>query len=131
MRDAHRDVSPVVSANLAARAATVNGAAVDLLSYGSAMVLVPFGTWTDGTHTPKIQESDNGTSGWTDVAAADRVGAFAAVSSGAGSNTVQRQSYIGGKRYVRAVITVSGGTTGAVAGAMVLRGHPASAPTAA
>ena len=130
MRDSSSTISPALSVNFGPKTATANGAAVDLLGFGSAVVIVPFGTWTDGTHTPKQQESDNGTSGWTDVAAADRIGTFAAVSSGAGSNTVQRQSYIGGKRYIRAVITVAGATAGAVAGAMVLRGHPASAPTA-
>lgn len=88
------------------------------------------GTWTDGTHTPKLQESDNGTSGWTDVAAGDLIGGFSVVNSAGGGNAVQRVSYIGNKRYIRAVLTVASATNGAFAGVLVVRGNPASAPVA-
>jgi hypothetical protein len=130
MRDFARNISPALSLAPAARTASANGTAVDLLGYGTAAVLVTFGAWTDGTHTPKIQESGDGSTGWTDVAAEDLAGSFTAVSSTAGQNAVQRVSYIGNRRYIRPVLTVAGATTGGIASAMVLRGAPASAPVA-
>jgi hypothetical protein len=130
MRDMSHNIGPVLSLSPAARTASANGTAVDLLGFGEVAVLVTTGTWTDGTHTPKLQESDNGTSGWTDVAAGDLIGGFSVVNSAGGGNAVQRVSYIGNKRYIRAVLTVASATTGAVAGVLVVRGNPASAPVA-
>lgn len=94
----------------AVRNATANGTSVDLAGVrGNSVVLIP-GTWTDGTHSPKLQESaDNST--WTDVAAADQWGSFSAITS-AGTAVTQEVSYLGAKRYIRAVMTVSGATTG-------------------
>jgi hypothetical protein len=89
---------------------TTNGSALDLQGVvANAINFVP-GTWTDGTHTPKLQES-NDNSTWTDVTAANQVGTLTAISS-AGSAVVQQVSYIGSARYVRPVVTVSGATTG-------------------
>ena len=130
MRDMAHNLGPVLSLSPAARTASANGTAVDLLGFGEAAVLVTIGTWTDGTHTPKLQESDNGTSGWTDVAAGDLIGSFSVVNSAGGGNAVQRVSYIGNKRYIRAVLTVASATNGAFAGVLVVRGNPASAPVA-
>ncbi|AWV23925.1 Phage protein [Roseomonas mucosa] len=130
MRDMSHNIGPVLSLSPAARTASANGTAVDLLGFGEAAVLVTIGTWTDGTHTPKLQESDNGTSGWTDVAAGDLIGGFSVVNSAGGGNAVQRVSYIGNKRYIRAVLTVASATNGAFAGVLVVRGNPASAPVA-
>jgi hypothetical protein len=130
MRDLSHNISPALSLPPAARTATANGTAVDLLGFGSAAVLVTFGSWTDGTHTPKIQESDNGSTGWTDVAAGDLAGSFSAVSSAAGQNVVQRASYIGNKRFIRPVLTVASATTGAITSVQVVRGYPAMAPVA-
>lgn len=110
----------------AARTATANGTGVDTANHGVANVEFIVGTITDGTHTPKIQESaDN--SAWSDVAAGDLVGSLAALAS----NVNQKVSYIGTKRYIRAVSTVTGGpATGGVYAAVVnLRGarkHPQS-----
>jgi hypothetical protein len=101
---------------------------VDLLGFGTAAVVVAFGAWTDGTHTPKLQESDNGTSGWTDVAAIDLAGSFSPVSSAAGQNAAQRASYIGNKRYIRPVLTLAGATTGALSSVQVVRGNPSAVP---
>ena len=130
MRDMSHNIGPVLSLSPAARTASANGTAVDLLGFGEAAVLVTIGTWTDGTHTPKLQESDNGNSGWTDVAAGDLIGGFSVVNSAGGGNAVQRVSYIGNKRYIRAVLTVASATNGAFAGVLVVRGNPASAPVA-
>ncbi len=125
MRDMKNNVDAVTSINPAAQTATINGAGVDLRGFDSAMAVFHPGTMTDGTHTPKIQESDDDST-YTDVASADQQGTLAALAS----NTVQRAGYIGSKRYIRAVSTVAGATAGGVYGALVLRGSPHIAPVA-
>ncbi|MBC9207519.1 hypothetical protein IBL26_11800 [Roseomonas aerophila] len=130
MRDLSYNISPALALPPAARNTNANGTAVDLLGFGTAAALVTFGAWTDGTHTPKLQESDNGTSGWTDVAAIDMAGSFSTVSSAAGQNAVQRVSYIGNKRFIRPVLTVASATTGALSSVQVVRGNPSAVPVA-
>ncbi len=98
-----------------AKTSTATGTGVDLANVTENFFGVFCGTRTDGTHTPKLQDSaDNST--FADVAAADQVGTFAAIAS----NVSQLVSYIGSKQYVRVVSTVSGATTGAVYGAYAL-----------
>jgi hypothetical protein len=133
MRDLKSLIEPVQSLAPAARNASANGSVANLQGYNSAVAVVEFGTITDGTHTPKLQEStDNFSSDANDVVAADLNGSFVAGTSGGGngSNTVQRVGYIGAKQYIRVVMTVAGATTGAVAAASIIAGHPAQAPTA-
>jgi len=106
---------------------TVNGTAADLRGYDAVMIVVSFGAWTDGTHTPSVQHSvDNST--YTTCAASDLDGTLTAVSSSGGSNTVQQVGYIGAQRYVRVVMTTSGATTGALSSASVIAGAPRNAP---
>lgn len=109
----------------AARTATASGSTVDLANQLSNMVVFEVGTITDGTHTPTVEESDASGSGFTTVAAADLVGTLAALAT----NTDQKVGYIGKKRYVRAVVTVAGATTGGVYGAHVIT-QPRKLPAA-
>jgi hypothetical protein len=119
MRDLNNNLDCVQSIHPAAKTATVNGTGVDLQGYEGCEVEFDVGTITDGTHTPKLQES-NDNSAWNDVAAIDLLGtALVALVT----NTHQRIGYRGAKRYVRPVVTVAGATTGGVYGAMVVRGH--------
>ena len=104
----------------AARNATTNGTGVDLQSCGTAIAVITFGAWTDGTHTIKLQDSDDNST-FADVAAAQVDGTNPAVSSGGGASQTYRLGYMGTKRYIRAVSTVSGATTGAVYGANIER----------
>lgn len=107
------------------RTASVNGNAVDVRGYNSALVALNPGTITDGTFTPKLQESDQSGSGFTDVDASDLDGAFAALAS----NTPQTVGYIGSKRYVRVVITASGSpATGGKFAASIVLGDPQYMP---
>lgn len=123
MRDLLRTVSNVKSFVPAAQTATVTGTGVDLQGFESAVATVNIGTLTDGTHTPKLQESaDNST--FTDVAAADQIGTFAALAA----NVLQSVGYIGQKRYIRLFVTVAGATTGAVYGGVVTRGDARHLP---
>ncbi|MBI1274200.1 MAG: hypothetical protein GC131_08995 [Alphaproteobacteria bacterium] len=128
-RDLANNVDVAQSLVPAARSATGTGSAIDLRGYGSAMVVVSFGVWTDGTHTPSLEHSVDGTS-FSAVGTADISGTFSAVSGTGGSNTVQRVGYIGERRYVRALMTVTSGTSGALSSVNIARGHPHNAPLA-
>lgn len=130
MRDLNDVVDVALSLSPAARVnGTFNGTAVDVRGYDSAMLVVNFGAYTDGTHTPAAQHSDDGTT-FTAAAASELSGAFTAVSSGGGANSTQRVGYVGSKRYLRVALVVSGATTGALSEACVVRGHPHRAPLA-
>jgi len=107
---------------------TTTGASVDLRGFDAAVISVSFGAYTDGTHTPSVQHSVDGSS-FSNVAASDLDGAFVAVSSGAGANAVQSVGYIGQQRYVRVVMTVSGATSGALSAANIMAGYPRNMPT--
>jgi hypothetical protein len=110
----------------AVHSSTVAVAGVDLQGYEGAEAVIQVGTVTDGTHTPKLQESDDNST-WTDVAAANLNGAFVALAS----NTVQRVGYIGSKRYIGIVVTVTGSpATGAAYGGTIHRAQPWNAPLA-
>lgn len=128
LRDLLRRV--LVSASLAPAArvnGTVNGTGVDLRGYDSAVIVVQFGNWTDGTHTPSVQHSVDGAT-YTNTAASDLDGTLTVISSAGGSNSVQQVGYIGAQRYVRVVMTTAGATTGALSAATVIAGHPRNAP---
>lgn len=110
---------------------TFTGNTVDTLGFDGAFITVTFGAYTDGTHTPSVIQSNDGVT-WvpcvyeTDLDAANNL---AAVSSSAGSNTVQQIGYIGSMRYLAVVLTVTGATTGALSSANVIAGYPRNAPT--
>ncbi len=129
MRDLKSNIDVAQSLAPAARTASANGSAVDLEGYDSAVGEFSAGAWTDGTHTPKLQDSDDNVT-YTDVDAAYLQGSFTAVSGAGQQNAAQRVGYIGGKRYVRGVVTVAGATTGALSGFNVVRGNPRRGPLA-
>jgi hypothetical protein len=112
----------------AARTASANGAGVDLKGFHSALVIIDVGLRTDGSHTFELQESDDNTT-FTAVADADLQGTEPAVTSAATDEVIYELGYLGGKRYLRVIVTVSGATTGAVYGASIVRGHPSDIPT--
>jgi len=123
MKDMKSNLDVVVSIDPDDYTASANGASADLRGYDGAMIVLAVGTITDGTHTPKVQESDDDST-WNDVAAADLSGALAALVS----DTPQRVDYVGVKRYIRAVLTVAGATTGAQVASIIVRGCPHQAP---
>lgn len=111
---------------------TVNGTSVDLNenkdASRSAMLIVQSGTITDGSHAVTLQESDDNSS-WSTVAAADLQGSAPTVSS-TDDDALFELGYKGSKRYLRAVVTTSGATTGGTLGAVILRGFPRRQPIA-
>ena len=129
MIDGQSNITLAPSVGQGAHTATVNGTSVDTAGYDSATAYVLPGTWTDGSHTPKLQDSpDNAT--WTDVAAAQLIGAFTAISS-APTAVNQKVGYVGSNRYLRAVSTVAGATTGAVYAIPIILGRGRKLPQSA
>ena len=126
MRDIAPNIGVVQAVAPAVLSATNTSAAIDLLGFESAAVVINTGAIVSaGDFTAKLQESDTTTSGdFTDVAAAHLVGTFPASLE---ADSVVKVGYIGNKRYVRTVLTKNGGTSIA-AGAVIVKGHPAEAP---
>jgi len=121
-------VAPSITGTLLNNA-TKNGSSVDLSGFRSATVVVTVGTRVDGTHLFSLQESDTGAFGGEQntVAAADLNGSFPADVT---SNVPIKVGYLGSKRFVRVVATVTPGATGASYGAVVIKSRPFSKPTA-
>jgi len=108
----------------AAYTTTQTGTAVDLAGYHSNMFTFSPATLTDGVFTPKLQDSSDNVT-FTDVVAADQVGALVVFAS----NVHQKVGYIGAQRYVRPVVTVTGGpATGCVFGAGAVLGDKRKQP---
>lgn len=107
---------------------TVAGNVIDLNGFNSLTFDFFVGARTDGTYTPLIQDSDNGTD-FVDVADDFLIETEAntAIST---ANTIKSIGYIGSKRYVKASIVPSSVTTGATAGAAAILGHPNKSPVA-
>lgn len=102
----------------AARTTTFTSSAIDLANVEHNVLYLEPGTLTDGTFTPKLQECATSGGSYTDVAAADLDGTFAAVAS----NTIQKVAYIGALRYVKLVVTATGSpATGVVMGATLVQ----------
>lgn len=127
-RDLVDNIEIVQAVAPAVLSATNTSAAVDTGGYESVTVAINTGAIAgSGLFAPKLQESDTTTSGdFTDVAAGDLIGSFPA---DLGASTVYKVGYLGGKRYVRTVLTLVSGTSIA-AGATIILGNPRNAPTA-
>ncbi len=136
-KSVHYTTKPATLNAPAAHIATLTGAAFDrelgpsgdtAAPYEALDILLDVGAWTDGSHTPALQDSpDNST--WTAVAAGNMLGAFTAITSATQQNAVQRVSYVGTQRYVRCVVTVSGATTGAIYGVLAIGAYQRNLPT--
>lgn len=126
MRDIANNISPVTSIAPAILTATASGAAVDLLGFNAAAIVISTGAIAgSGNFTPKLQESDDGTT-FTDVAASDLIGTLPAVLA---ASATAKAGYKGFKRFLRPVLTLNSGTSIA-ASAVIVRGEAAKKPTA-
>lgn len=116
MRDLYSNITALPAIVPAVQTANSQGAAIDTLGAGRMAFVVTTGAVAgDGNFNVKLQESDNGSTGWTDVAA-DQVDSTAPATLAADST--YRLGYRGWKRYVRLVLTRASGTSiaaGAVA----------------
>jgi hypothetical protein len=85
------------------RTATVTGTSIELKAQaGPCLITINAGAITDGTHTPKLQDSPDDST-WTDTTDYEGTTLVAIT-----ANSVQQVSYKGYARYVRAVVTVTG-----------------------
>lgn len=91
-------------------AGAAEGTALPLNGYGSVAFVFGFGGLTGGTAAIKLQESDDGSTNWTDIEAARLNGTLGA----AVANTPQvvGLTEVGAlaKAFVRPVVTITGGT---------------------
>lgn len=109
---------------------SANGVAVDRAVNGGmqdAVVIVSTGTITDGSHAITIQDSADGSTGWTAVAADQIQGSLPTVVA-ANDDTVFTFGVLASRRYLRVVATTSTSTTGGILGAGILLGSPRYAP---
>lgn len=124
LRDLNSLLAPAHSLAPAVRTANATGSAVDLRGYDAATVLVHFGAYTDGSHTPSLEASVDGTN-YDPAASADLSDDFVAVTAVGGANSVQQVGYRGPARYLRAKMTVTGASDGAASAISILRGYGA------
>ncbi|MFD1744055.1 hypothetical protein ACFSE1_01140 [Rhizobium helianthi] len=128
MRDLSHNLGVVQALAPQVLSATDTSAAIDLIGFDSAAVVISTGAIvSSGNFTAKLQESDTTTSGdFSDVAAADLIGTLPTALA---ASSVYKQGYVGNRRYIRLVTTKNSGTSIAV-GAVVVKGHAASRPVA-
>ena len=112
------------------RTATATGATIDRKDEKRAAFELVVGLWVDGVHTVTFEESADG-SAWSTIAAAKTrmpddapagvvVGATIVIDAAAEDNVNYLVGYTGQLRYLRAKITSSGTTTGALIGINVV-----------
>ncbi|MFO1138356.1 MAG: hypothetical protein U1E41_04680 [Paracoccus sp. (in: a-proteobacteria)] len=127
MRDLFNNIGTTLALAPAVQAAAVNGPAIDLLGVGHITFAVITGAIAgDGDFGLNLQESDDGSTGWANVAAGD-VQTNAPTSLAASS--AYRLGYLGEKRFVRLSLTKTGGTSIA-AGAVAVLGNTLDRPVA-
>lgn len=109
---------------------TINGTAVDRTANGGmrdGMLVVTTGVVTDGSHAVAVQDSADGSTGWTAVAAGALQGAVPTVVA-ANDGTVFEVGFGETRRYVRAVVVSSGTTTGGIVGCHFALSSPRYSP---
>ena len=130
MKDSYNELYPFQSLPPAVRTVSANGAQADLKGFQKATVVVSVGEYTDGTHALTVEESAASGSGFTTVVAGDLLGTLPTISQAGDDNQDYKIGYIGTKRYLRAVVTVTGGpSTGCALGASIVRGYKHHNPT--
>jgi hypothetical protein len=117
---------------------TITGTGVDLQGYGSLLIQTHVGTIVDGDFVFEVQESDSLGSGYTAVDSDDLFGTGLTTDalkeptfSSTNDDQVHTVAYRGVKRFVRVVITETGGSTGGPIGCIGIRGHARHQPAGA
>ena len=133
MKDNHNDMVPAVALNLQTVSSdtTTNGNIIDLQGFESCEFVFVTGTVTDGDYAVLMHEGDAADLGdAAAIADADLIGteALASFAADTDDNVLSKIGYKGGKRYVRLSVVSSSTSSGAVLGAVCIKGHPAHAP---
>jgi len=128
MKDIFSGLGVISSLAPAVVSATTKGSHADLQGYNAALLVINTGAVVgDGLYDLKLQESDTTTDGdFGNVDAKDLIGSLPAELA---ATSAYKVGYVGNKRYIRAVITKTSGTS-IVAGAVVIKGSPSLAPVA-
>lgn len=139
-RDLHNHVyiANALSSTAINSSTTTNGATVNTFpstdtNYEAVEFVIRSTAYTDGTYTPNVQDSPDGTT-WTDVANAFLIPPDGTAESGAAitaNNQIKRLGYVGKQQYVRIQIVSTSVTTGATLSATAILGFPRNAPSAA
>ncbi|HEV7417298.1 MAG TPA: hypothetical protein VGN98_14175 [Tianweitania sediminis] len=128
MRDLYSNIGAKVALKPAVVTAAGNGEAIDTHGFGRVAFAIATGAVAgSGDFGVKLQESDNGSTGWSDVTDAHQLQSNAPATLEADS--AYRVGYLGHKRYVRLAVTKAGGTSVALA-AIAITGNNASRPVA-
>ena len=108
MRDFYSNFAVRSALLPASYAATTNGITIDLMNVRSVAVHLSVGAITGAAaFGAKLQDSPDGTT-WTDVPAAMQQSDAPAILV---QNFSYRLGYLGGKRYIRPVLTLASGTS--------------------
>ncbi len=131
-------VAPVISIAPLLRLATVTGGVIDLSAYESCFFITNIGAFTDGTFTLEIQESSTSGGSYTPVDSADLFGTALTTDAlkepawtSSDADSIHVVAYVGNLGFVKAVITRSGGSTGANIGQTAVRSHARRNPAGA
>lgn len=109
-------------------AATTKGTTVDTKGFNSAAIIVNTGAITTaGKYVVSVQESDTTTDG--DFATVDAGNLIGSLPAELAATSAYKVGYVGFKRYIRAVITKTSGTS-IIAGAVAVLGDAQKRPVA-
>jgi hypothetical protein len=133
-QDMHNNISNLVALDFQTISTdtTTQGAIIDTQNFYSLEFLLFSGTITDGDYAIKMEDGDDsGLSDAADVNSDFILGSLSdAAFAAADDNTTKRVGYVGNKRYVRLSIVSTNVSSGGDLGALAIKGHPRSAPTA-
>lgn len=133
-RDLYNSIGLSVSLDCAVYTADQNGTGVDILGHDAVVACFGFGATGDTLSAsinvlPVLQESDASGSGFTDVAAADMLGALTLVDDNTKDSIIQKVGYIGSKRYLRTKYDFTGThTNGIECFGFIIRGNASLQP---
>ncbi len=126
-KDLYSNFAAVQAVASGSKSDAVEGVAIDLKGFYSALFVVNTGTVTgDGDFSFKVQESDEAGSGFADVDADDVIGTAPATMA---ATSAYKLGYRGSKRFIRLAVTKTGGTSIQL-GAIAILGHAHHAPVA-
>lgn len=97
----------VALAAVAQRTSTLTGSAIDMGAYEGTAKVILHGVRATGTLTPKLQDSPDGSTDWTDVPTALYEGGFAAITAGTDFLQEVDLDVQAARRYVRFVGTAA------------------------
>ena len=140
MRDLRSDFNGTIALASAAKAKSgspFTSAAIDLNGFDGCMIVATAGALGTQVNTYTVSITDGATNAAADTPVAGYlIGSCvheyattpAAIDT---SSTVKLAAYVGGKRWIKVILTVAGAGTGSgVIGIDVIRGHPKYSPVA-